>query len=607
MTNRRTLGVNFEAGVAEILLWVPQAKQVSIRPDTGNDLLLEQKKRGYWQMRTGELRPGMNYQVVIDGETWPDIHSLYQPDGVHGASSAFDVSGMKWTDQRWDNIPLQNYLIYELHTGTFTPEGTFDGIAKKLDYLAALGITAIELMPVAQFPGDRNWGYDGVFPYAVHNSYGGPAALQQLVDQCHRKGLAVILDVVYNHIGPEGNYFGKYGPFFTEKYKTPWGNAINFDDSGCDEVRRYFIENALMWCRDFHVDALRLDAVHAIKDFSPVHVLKELTLALNDLKQCTGKSHYLIAECDLNDHRFIDPLKEGGYELDSQWLDEFHHALRISAGGKREGYYGDFHGIEDLGAAFEHAYVYHGRYSEHRQKTFGTDPVENQGQQFVVFSQNHDQVGNRMLGERSSALFNFEMQKLMAASVMVSPFLPMLFMGEEYAESNPFLYFVSHTDPELITAVQKGRKAEFEAFHTEGDAPDPQDENTFHRSKLQWEKIGSGTHRTMFNYYQALLNLRKSHPVLRVPDRQNMEVNSNKINNTLLLTRWCNEKKIHCLLNFSTRDRECMLPAFKENVSIIFNSASAEWGGPVINNDAFLSSSLIVIPAQSILIFEEYV
>src|SRR5687768_905399 len=308
-------------------------------------------------------------------------------------------------------------------------------------------------MPVAQFPGKRNWGYDGVYPFAVQNSYGGYKGLQQLVNACHQKGLAVILDVVYNHLGPEGNYFSAYGPYFTEEYKTPWGGAINFDDAWSDGVRNYFIENALMWFRDFHIDALRLDAVHAIKDFGSKHILREIKEQVNILMEQTGKKHYLIAECDLNDTQFIDPLEKRGFGMDAQWIDEFHHALRVTATGEKTGYYSDFSGIEHLAKAYKDAYVYDGQFSPHRFKNFGVKAQDNPGRQFIVFSQNHDQVGNRMLGERSSQLVSYEMQKLMAGAVLVSPYLPMLFMGEEYSESHPFLYFVSHTDPELAEAV----------------------------------------------------------------------------------------------------------------------------------------------------------
>ncbi|MDR6944069.1 malto-oligosyltrehalose trehalohydrolase [Mucilaginibacter pocheonensis] len=604
---KRTLGVNFNAsGHAEIFLWVPKAGNVAIRIERGEDIPLSKKARGYWHTVTDQLQPGMLYRVVIDGQSFPDIYSLSQPSGVHGASMTIKLNDHRWTDEHWNNLPLEEYLLYELHTGTYTAEGTFAGIEQRLDHLKALGITAIELMPVAQFPGTRNWGYDGVFPFAVQESYGGAAALQQLVNSCHHKGLAVVLDVVYNHVGPEGNYLSQYGPYFTDKYKTPWGDAINFDDAGCDEVRRFFIENALMWLRDFHIDALRLDAVHAIKDFSPKHILKELKEQVNLLMQATGQTHYLIIECDLNDHRYIDPLNAQGLGMDAQWNDEFHHALRVTAGEKKEGYYTDFDPISSLKESFEHAYVYHGQYSAQREKTFGTDPAENLGRQFVVFSQNHDQVGNRMLGERSSQLFSFEMQKLMAATVIISPFLPMLFMGEEYSESNPFLYFVSHTDPDLVEAVRKGRKAEFAAFHHGEDARDPQAEQTFHQSKLQWNKLEQEPYQTMFSYYQALISLRKTHPALGSTDRKALKVDFDDNKKTMTIIRQHDNKSVYCMLNFSAEQQSVSVPV-KGRFRPLFNSASDQWNGPGSSTEDIETGSSLILQPESILILEEHV
>jgi maltooligosyltrehalose trehalohydrolase len=602
--DRRTVGLNFgEDGSAETLIWAPEAKDVALLIDGDAIIPLTKGERGYWYTNTGDIQPGMSYQVLIGDDALPDIASLNQPD-IHGASVAFSPHDFDWTDGNWTGIALEEFIIYELHTGTFTPEGTFSGIIQKLDYLKDLGVNAIELMPVAAFPGDRNWGYDGVFPFAVHNSYGGPAGLQQLVDACHQRGFAVVLDVVYNHLGPEGNYFGQYGPYFTNKYQTPWGHAVNFDDAGCDAVRRYFIENALMWFRDFHIDALRLDAVHAIKDFSPKHLLREIREYTDMLMAKTGRRHLLIVECDLNDPRFIDPLGKRGYGMDAQWTDEFHHALRVSAGGERSGYYSDFTPTTDLAGAYQHAYVYRGQYSVERQKSFGNDPVDNAGRQFVVFSQNHDQVGNRMLGERSSQLFSFEMQKLLAAAIFVSPFIPMLFMGEEYSESNPFLYFVSHTDPDLIEAVRKGRRDEFKAFHAQGEAPDPEAAATFEQSQLQWHLLNQQPHQTMLRYYRALIALRKSEPALRIPDRSGCRVNAGQATNTLTLIRSSAKQQLICLLNFSKESRPVTLQENDTLPEIIFNSADAEWNGPGLSA---MSASVYTLQPESILILRSYV
>ncbi|HET7899119.1 MAG TPA: malto-oligosyltrehalose trehalohydrolase, partial [Flavisolibacter sp.] len=534
---KRTVGVNINKGKADINIWAPLAGKVSLVTDE-IELPLQKAALGYWTATTDQLKEGTRYKIKLnDQEPLPDPASLFQPDGVHGESEIVDLAGYTWSNTSWNNLPLEDYIIYELHTGTFTSEGSFAAMEEKLDYLVELGITAIEIMPVAQFPGSRNWGYDGVFPFAVQNTYGGPKALQHLVDACHQKGLAVILDVVYNHLGPEGNYLGAYGPAFTNAYHTPWGNAINFDNAWCDGIRKFFLENALMWFRDFHVDALRLDAVHAIKDLGAVHLLKELRLHLDEYMRDTGTTHYLMVESDLNDTRFIDPVQKGGFGMDAQWIDEFHHALRVTAGQEKTGYYSDFNGIEDLAKSYRDAYIYDGQFSQHRKRHFGVKTKHNPGKQFIVFSQNHDQVGNRMLGERTGELVSFELQKLMAGAVMLSPFLPMLFMGEEWSESNPFLYFVSHTDPALAEAVRQGRKAEFAAFHLTGEAPDPIVEETFLHSKLQWHLLNEGKHQVMLNYYKALISLRKLEPALKHPNRKNMTAEANEDNQTLILHR----------------------------------------------------------------------
>lgn len=604
---KRLIGVNFNSdGLANVLVWAPFARSVNlILKESDAALSLQPADKGYWTLNTMELKPGMDYGFSTDGQApLPDPASLFQPNGVHGLSTAIDIGQFAWTDQHWLNPHLGDYIIYELHTGTFTSQGTFAGIEDKLDYLINLGITAIELMPVAQFPGERNWGYDGVFPFAVQHSYGGAQGLQQLVNVCHQKGLAVILDVVYNHLGPEGNYLGQYGPYFTGKYNTPWGGAINFDDAWCDGVREYFIENALMWFRDFHIDALRMDAVHAIKDFSPVHILQEIKEYVDQLMQVTNRQHYLIIECDLNDTRFIKSPAAGGYGIDAQWTDEFHHALRVTAGQQRDGYYADFNGIAHLAKAYRDVYVYDGQYSEERHKSFGTKTTGQPGQQFVVFSQNHDQVGNRMLGERTSTLHSFEMQKLMAAAVMVSPFLPLLFMGEEYGEPNPFLYFVSHTEPELVEAVRKGRKEEFKKFMSQGEAPDPQSADTYKQSKLQWDLINKEPHQTLLNFYKALIHLRKTNPVLKSTNRDNLQVDVDEASNVLTIKRWNSEQQLLCLLNFSNQPRHSDLKHLNGNWEKIFDSAATIWNGPA-NAPELMTNDGITLQPQSAAIYRQ--
>jgi maltooligosyltrehalose trehalohydrolase len=602
----RSLGVDFSAGgQARIRVWAPKAREVAlVLPQQQITLPLEREAYGYWSTQTYQLEPGDLYQVVLDGNIpRPDPVSLSQPQGVHGPSQALCLTDFHWTDAKWRNIPLEDYILYELHTGTFTPAGTFAALEEKLDYLQELGVNAIELMPVAQFPGERNWGYDGVFPFAVQDSYGGALGLQHLVDTCHSKGLAVVLDVVYNHLGPEGNYLGSFGPYFTDKYNTPWGPAINFDDAGCDGVRRYFTENLLMWFRDFHLDAVRLDAVHAIKDFSPVHILRQMKQFVNQLMQQTGRLHYMIVELDLNDTRFISPLQEQGYGMDAQWIDEFHHALRVTATGETSGYYSDFTGIGHLAKAYRDAYVYDGQYSPHRDKTFGIPATHREGRQFVVFSQNHDQVGNRMLGERTSTLTSLEMQKLLAGAVIASPYLPMLWMGEEYSEPHPFLYFVSHTDPELAEAVRQGRRAEFAAFHAGGQAPDPMDEASFLESKLQWDLVQAEPHQTLFRWYQTLLRLRKQLPALRHLNRQNLDAEADQTAKTLVLHRWHEDQHLICLMNFSKGTQPLILPAFAPQWHKQLDSAAPEWKGPAAAPDTLAAGATLQLCPESFVLY----
>ncbi|MET0573704.1 MAG: malto-oligosyltrehalose trehalohydrolase, partial [Pedobacter agri] len=569
---------------------------------------------GYWFLCTNEIAEGDEYdfelakfsgngQILVQNERLhrADPAAAYQKQGIAGHSTAINLKSFAWTDESWKGIPIEKYIIYELHTGTFSPSGNFKSIEEKLDYLLDLGVTAIEIMPVAQFPGHRNWGYDGVFPFAVQNTYGGPIALQHLVNACHKKGLAVILDVVYNHMGPEGNYFNDFGPYFTDQYHTPWGNAINFDDADCDPVRQYFIENVLMWFRDFHIDALRLDAVHAIKDLSATHILKEIKEYVNKLSEFTGRKHHLIVELDLNDNKFINPVEQGGYAMDAQWIDEFHHALRVTSGQAKTGYYADFNGINHLVKAFTDAYVYNGQYSPHRKKKFGIEAKGNAGKQFIVFSQNHDQVGNRMLGERTSKLVSFEMLKLLAGAVFCSPYLPLIFMGEEYGEINPFQFFISHGDEKLIAAVREGRKKEFEAFHHEEDTPDPQAETTFNRSKLNWNSLNENKHQLMLNFYTALIKLRKSLTALATLNRNQLKVDVFKEQNCLILKRWEGRQQVRCVMNFSPQQQVLPMPKGLE-YELQLNSAAIEWGG-TNNHPLVFTENNITISSESILIF----
>jgi maltooligosyltrehalose trehalohydrolase len=525
--------------------------------------------------------PGTQYLYLIDEEhERPDPASHYQPEGVHGPSQVVDHAAFAWTDSGWTGISLQAMIMYEMHTGTFTPEGTFDEIIPHLRYLKDLGINAIELMPVAQFPGDRSWGYDGVYPYAVQNSYGGPEGLKRLVDACHRMEMAVILDVVYNHLGPEGNYLGNYGPYFTDRYKTPWGDAINYDGAYCDEVRAYFIGNALHWVSVYHIDALRIDAIHGIFDFSARHILQEMGEALHNEAKRLGRTVHVIPESDQNDVRVIKPIAMGGYGLDAQWNDDFHHCLHTLLTGERSGYYEDFGALDQMAKAYRDGFVFSGQYSSYRKRRHGSSSKDRPAYQFVVFSQNHDQVGNRMRGERLSSLVSFEALKLAAGAEILSPYVPLLFMGEEYGETAPFQYFVSHEDDGLVEAVRKGRKAEFTAFGWDGgQMPDPQAEGTFLRSKIDLELCKQGLHRTLLEFYRHMLRLRKDVSPLNTLSKTDMEVRAFPGETMLFVRRWQDGESVFFLFNFSKERRAVPLMLPEGLWSRLADSSDVRWDG----------------------------
>jgi maltooligosyltrehalose trehalohydrolase len=451
-----------------------------------------------------------------DGERdYPDPASFYQPEGVHGPSQVIDHSSHEWRASTWRGLPLQDMVLYELHVGAFTREGTFDAVISRLDDLAATGINAIEIMPVAQFPGSRNWGYDGTYPFAVQASYGGPRGLKKLVDACHTKGIAVFLDVVYNHLGPEGNYLPRYAPYFTDVYSTPWGNAINYDGPWSDGVRNYFCCNALYWFRHFNIDGLRLDAIHAIFDFGAVHVFEYIHKHIEEERHRTGRPLYLIAESDLNNPRVVKHPEAGGYGFDAQWLDDFHHSLCMLL--QRQGFeqYEHFGTIEQLAKAYTDGFVQSGEFVKLRGKKYGRSSAGISGDRFIAFNQNHDQVGNRFDGARLSALIDLELLKVAAAAVFFAPYIPLLFMGEEYGEDTPFYYFTSHTDSALVAAVREGRKKEFERSKSTVEPPDPQDEQTFQLSKISWEKRGTGKYMIMLEWHRTLIAYRRIYSALK--------------------------------------------------------------------------------------------
>jgi maltooligosyltrehalose trehalohydrolase len=511
-------GANVQASGVQFRLWAPrlQSVRVAIGDDPSRFLSMRTKGDGEFAVFAEGLQAGADYQYVIgDGKRRPDPVSRWQPRGVHGPSRVVDPAAFSWSDQDWRGIPLEDFILYELHTGTFTEEGTFDAIIPRLPDLLDLGITAVELMPVAQFPGGRNWGYDGVGMYAPQSTYGGPNGLKTLINACHRAGLAVVLDVVYNHLGPEGNYVGEFGPYYTNAYRTPWGEAINFDGPESDGVRRFFVENALYWLTEYHVDGLRLDAIHGIFDFSARHILRELADAFHSQADKLGRSAWLIAESDLNDSRVIEPPAQGGYGIDAQWLDDFHHALHTSLTGESRGYFADFNGLPSLQKALVNGYVYEGQYSRYRRRRHGSSSKGRPGKRFVAFTQNHDQIANALQGSRSSRVLSLEQQKLATAVLFFSPYLPLLFMGQEYGEKADFLYFTEHGDAALIEAVREGRRNEVNDFSTGGEFVDPQDSGTFQRSKLDWCLRQQPPHAGLLDFYRDWIGMRKRHAALR--------------------------------------------------------------------------------------------
>ena len=475
-------------------------------------------ERGWWHAELSPELARADYAFSLDDQApLPDPRSRYQPNGVHGPSRPVDHSAFEWRNTKWQPAPLSSAIIYECHIGTFTPAGTFDAAIERLGYLRDLGVTHVELMPVCEFSGARGWGYDGVDLFAPHHSYGGPDAMKRLVDAAHGHGLGVILDVVYNHLGPEGSYLARFGPYFTDRYRTPWGDAVNLDDRDSEEVRRFFCDNALMWLRDYRVDGLRIDAIHAIFDSSAIHFLEQLGAEVDQLEAELGRHLVVIAESDLNQPRVVTAREAGGYGLDAQWNDDFHHALHTILTGETAGYLGDFGSIAQFAKCLTRGFVYDGIYSKSRRRMHGRPVIGLSAHRFVAFMQNHDQVGNRAMGERLGHLVTIDQLKISAALLMTSPFIPLLFQGEEWSASTPFQYFTDHQDPALAESVRKGRRAEYADFvGRESEVPDPQAIQTFERSRLDWDERERGEHREIFEWYRQLIALRRS-----VPDFEN--------------------------------------------------------------------------------------
>jgi maltooligosyltrehalose trehalohydrolase len=544
---------------------------------------------GWWAADVVNAGPESDYAFVFDGgKPLPDPRSPWQPHGVHGPSRLIDHAAFSWTDAQWQAKPLAAAVFYELHIGTFTPEGTFAAAIERLPHLAELGVTHVEVMPVNEFSGPWGWGYDGVDLYAPHHAYGGPDGFKRFVDTCHRHGLAVILDVVYNHFGPEGNYLNRFGPYFTDRYATPWGQAVNLDGSGSDEVRRFFCDNALMWLRDYHCDGLRLDAVHAMIDTSALHLLEQLAIEVEALAAHLGRHFVLIAESDLNDPRVVRPRALGGYGIDAQWSDDFHHALHTVFTGERNGYYTDFGSLADLAKALTRVFVYDGGHSVYRRRRHGRPAAGLPGQFFLGYLQNHDQIGNRAMGERSSQLMSLGRLQIAAALVFTAPFIPMLFQGEEWGASTPFLYFTQHEDPALGQAVSEGRREEFATFGWDPvSVPDPQDPETFLRSKLDWNEREREPHATLLAWHKTLIRLRRSVPVLTDSQLENVQVSFNEAAQWLVMQR----SAVTLVCNLASRRQSVSLD-LDLSATVLLTSHS----------DILLASGRIELPPDSVVL-----
>jgi maltooligosyltrehalose trehalohydrolase len=533
------------------------------------------------------------YRITDEGD-FPDPWSRFQPEGVHGFSQVIDPQGYRWRAENWKGRDLRELIIYELHTGTFTPEGTFRAVIKKIDYFLELGITALELMPVTQTPGKWNWGYDGANLFSINKNYGTPADLKELIDACHQKGIAVILDVIYNHFGPEGNYLSVYGPYFTYKHQTAWGAALNFDDQHCEYMRAMVLANVRYWLEEFRFDGLRLDAIHAIKDESEPHILKEMGKMAGTLASEQGRKIALIAETDENDVKIINNTEKGGYGIEAQWMDDFHHVIHTTLTGEKQGYYQDYNGLAGLPKVYQN-YLYTGEYSHFWKKKRGSDASQNPGEQFIISIQNHDQVGNRAAGERLSALVEFPYLKAACGLLFFSPYLPLLFMGEEYGEKNPFLFFTDYEDPQLKKAVSDGRRKEFQDFGW-GDFPDPEAAHTFYTSKLTPAEHWQEENKMLFNFYRDMIVLRKTHPALRHLEKEKTAVEVDEERKIVTVRKWHHGQELCGFFNLGTSAVKLSFPPGRQ----ILNSEWKKYGGKLEGESTILlPGNMLVIEVKT--------
>ncbi len=598
-------GAVYSKGKCLFSVWAPFADQMSvcITSPIEKEAAMVKDSDGIWRIET-DCEKGWEYKYRINGgEMYADPASFYQPNGPHEASAVVDHDDYNWEFEKWDYASLCDMVIYELHIGTFTDEGTFEGAIQKLGHLCELGVNAVEVMPICQFPGGRNWGYDGVYPYAVQNSYGGVEGFKRFVDACHGMGMAVILDVVYNHLGPEGNYLEQFGPYFTDRYKTPWGKAINFDDCYCDAVRNYFIDNAIYWFDKFRIDGLRLDAVHAIYDHGAYHIMEHLADRVESFGESVNRKCVLIAESDLNDSRYIRENAFGGYGLDGQWSDDFHHSVHSLLTGESNGFYGDFGEIEHFVRALNEGYVYSGQYSDFRKRRHGNRGSDVPSDRFVVCTQNHDQVGNRLKGERLISITDLRTAKLSAGLLILSPYVPLIFMGQEFGARSPFLYFVSHTDEDLVEAVREGRKSEFRGFGWDDEPADPQGIETFERSKINWGRGREDEGRRIFNLYKELLKLRREKKELRPGGRDSIRAYQEQDSTAVVLTRTGEDKIIFCCFNFG-EDAVELKSIGGECLKELFDSNDSRWSDSVEQDKSGAKESKTILEARSFKVFE---